>query len=461
MRCTISVITISVCITLLFSGCQNKNPYPHDNHFFVHKLKPANPNIAISMESGGEGWEDAAQLCDDDGIVIGANTRRSFGKTMDMLIMKYDYAGQLLWAYTYGGSHKDMVKGVIPVRNSGVLVMGESYSPFTGFFNQLISPKTLAPRSLFLRFDKHQQLKWAMDFLDFGTTLVEGVRLQNANFVFAGQNQDTGNLILAQLASNGKVLKEMPVTRGYAHRIMALSDQKLVVLGNRLTDTESEMLLLKFTDPFHPEWGVSYVVPSGDMRAAAVCELPDHGFVIAGSLNWKGTQYAGLMRTDSAGKPLWLKAYGGTRSLSITNMVLLSDNTLVLTGSSWYTNNGKSDACHLVVDLSGNLLRYQSYGTMGTDRFTALVRSDLHGLYSVGEIDLNADDKANVWLFKLIDVNGITSFIPSKKFNVCDIPVTAASIQMQLSINTFMAPMDRKAVLNRKILQGTAWDKKK
>lgn len=122
--------------------------------------------------------------------------------------------------------------------------------------------------------------------------------------------------------------------------------------------------------------------PKGTSGLTAIDELPDGGFILAGSTTVKSAgQYDGwLLRLDKDGKPLWQKTVGGPEEDALFSVVALPDGGAIATG----TFGADGQGWVLRVDAKGETVWDRRYGGAGYDVFNAVARHTQDSFVAVG-----------------------------------------------------------------------------
>jgi hypothetical protein len=89
----------------------------------------ANGNIIWAKTYGGINWDEAysVQQTSDGGYIVAGYTE-SFGAGGDILLIKTDANGNIIWAKTYGGINWDEAHSVQQTSDGGYIVVGYTYS---------------------------------------------------------------------------------------------------------------------------------------------------------------------------------------------------------------------------------------------------------------------------------------------------------------------------------------------
>ncbi len=88
--------------------------------------------VLWSRTWGGRGWEGATALAGTaDGYLIGGYTNSSGAGEEDILLLKTDRRGRLLWEHTYGGGRSELGNSLVPTADGGCLI-GASTGTYGG-----------------------------------------------------------------------------------------------------------------------------------------------------------------------------------------------------------------------------------------------------------------------------------------------------------------------------------------
>src|SRR5262249_60379804 len=99
--------------------------------------------------------------CTPQGCAIFGHTIKSFGETTDYFAMMESPQGEILWARTYGGTHRDQLRAASAAAD-GYLMAGSSQSLFFTAL-KVINPNR-PPRPFLLRIDEAGNPRWAATF---------------------------------------------------------------------------------------------------------------------------------------------------------------------------------------------------------------------------------------------------------------------------------------------------------
>jgi hypothetical protein len=148
-------------------------------------------------------------------------------------------------------------------------------------------------------------------------------------------------------------------------------------------------------------WARTYGGESND-AGSSVQQTTDGGFIVVGetySFGAGGTDVY-LIKTNAQGDTLWTRTYGGSRCEMGRDVRQTSDGGYVITGSIWTYGVGDTDLYLVKTDSSGREVWTRVYGGLGRDAGHS-VRQTTDGDYIiVGTSRSSGDSLGDVWLIK-------------------------------------------------------------
>ncbi len=265
----------------------------------------------------------------DGGYIITGTVQKNYGSfDSDVLLLKTDSLGNILWYKTYGWSYYDYGCSVHQTSDNGFLVTGYTIGYGLGETIYLI------------RADSVGNLLWSRTFYGTGfndSDYYSAFQTSDGNFVLAGRmtNAMFGGLItVSKIQSNGNLLW----TKSYEPptSVSSLSDFKMTNDGGFIilaTNPSIGKYLIKIDSLGAIEW--SKLIGTGYGK---VNQCNDGGYLIYGSV--PGPQSVGIYKTDLNGNFLWAKAYGSNITGGANFVKQTADNGYIITGteySSWST----------------------------------------------------------------------------------------------------------------------------
>jgi PKD repeat protein len=149
----------------------------------------------------------------------------------------------------------------------------------------------------------------------------------------------------------------------------------------------------------------------------SLLSLPDKGFIITGYTNSYGAGNYDLLviRTDSLGRKIWSKVYGGSGnegdilyyikpSLDLT---LSGDTNIVIVSNTESYGSGGKDVYLLKLDLNGNVKWTRTYGGSGNDIGIGITPVPGGGYLLIGQTFSYGAGKGDILLIKTNDTGGV------------------------------------------------------
>lgn len=198
---------------------------------------------------------------------------------------------------------------------------------------------------------------------------------------------------------------------GYS--IIQTSDNGFAITGTgfAMDQYTGDLYVLKTDQAGKKQWAKN-IGGSNAESGQSIIQLPDHGYVIAGTTQsfGAGQRDVYVVRLDENGNLLWAKTYGGPYDDMANSIIKTNDGALILTGTSWFTGEGDFDLLVMKIDYQGNVIwikdfqEHFCFGSIG-----AQIINTLDGGYAIaGTTNLHTtygNDISNFYLVKL-DVSG-------------------------------------------------------
>ena len=339
-----------------------------------------------------------------DGGYAMAGSSRSFsvGKE-DLYVLKTDAKGKLLWEKRIGKARKDIAYAIDESKDGALYLAGtsKSYSK-EGDYDVLV-----------LKMDKNGTLLWAKSLGGSGKDHgYDVVATQDGGAVVVGKTKSFGHghydFYVIKLSSEGKVLWSKAyggTTNEEAHGVTELADGSLVIVGG----TESfgagdfDFYIVKTDRDGKKLWERYYGEKKADMFYC-VAPTQDGGFTAAGytrSYN-SGKKDLTVMRLNKRGDTIWHKIVGKHNHEVAKAIVQTPDDGVLVAGSTKSKGHGKNDFYILMFDKKGKLTFDRAYGGKKNDVANGADRTKDGGYVIAGESESFGEaDNYDAYLIKL------------------------------------------------------------
>ena len=339
--------------------------YPNFDHYvWVLKLD-SNGNIVWQKTYGGSdsGIANSIQETTDGGYVV-AGATASFGAgSGDVWVLKLDSNGNIVWQKTYGGSRGDIAYSIQKTTDGGYVVAGKTKS-----FGDSIGDV------LIIKLDSNGNVIWQKTYggssLDIAYSIQETT---DGSYVVAGQTLSFGagnnDVWVLKLDSNGNIVWQK--TYGGAGSESAKSIQETTDGGYVVTGTNgsfsahSNSWTIKLDSNGTVLWQKIYGENDDEDSMSSIQETTDGGYVVAGATAsfGAGSGDVWVLKLDSNGNVVWQKTYGGTRWDRAFSIQETTDGGYVVAGYTESVVIGPSGIFVLRLDSNGEIPNCNIVGT--------------------------------------------------------------------------------------------------
>ncbi len=428
-----------ICLLVLFAATTYAQPFQK----------------AIGLSSFEKGA--AVQALPDGGFIIAGETENPSAEERDMLLLRVDSSGNLLWSKTYGGPERETVNDVVRTRDNGLLLTSEKYQPDKQEGENLTLIKT----------DANGNLQWKKIF-DEGGNETEGFSMQptpdkgyiltgmvkNMSVVssaFFNMSAEDQGLYMLKLDENGNALWSRRFSYGEGNTastgtsVIVAKDGSYLAAGNIArqgrTDRKIEkpaqtvnmedvrnVLLIKVKPNGSLQWAREYKANRLTV-GYSVIEKKEGGFLLAGNTSIsKGNLDIFLMNLDKEGNVIWSKTFGGSGFESLADVLQTPDGGFVVSGMTQSSGAGSIDVLNFKVDKEGNLQWAKTYGGESED-YPSRILITKDGIVVVGTTASFGSRSFDVLFFKT-DFNGNSGNLSKEaKLSIADLRPVSTKIE--------------------------------
>ncbi|BAF59335.1 hypothetical membrane protein [Pelotomaculum thermopropionicum SI] len=282
------------------------------NDVLVIRLDPAG-RLLWQKAIGGTGNDSGMSVrqTDDGGYIIAGATRSAgSSKDSEAYLLKIDASGQRQWEKRYGGPGEDCLCWVEQTSDGGFVAAGSTSSSGAGDFDIYL-----------IRTDRSGRLLWEQTFgspdTDQGACVVEA---PGGGYVVAGRAFSPANggydVLLAKTDESGR--KEWERTFGgkgwdIAEWLAPTEDGGYVLTGrtSSFNDGAFAVYLAKIGAGGTPEWERAFA--GGWGAGKSVQQTGDGGYLVAGWTDSGSETQARIIKTDPDGNPTRDLKYGNSK----------------------------------------------------------------------------------------------------------------------------------------------------
>ena len=336
--------------------------------------QPAYAVVSFAKTYGGWSYDSATsvqQTSDGGYIVAGSTTSFGAGKR-DIFLIKTDAEGNIIWAKTYGGTEDEFASSVQQTSDGGYIVAGFTNSFGTGESDILL-----------IKTDANGNIIWAKTYGGMSDDEAYSIQqTSDGGFIAAGSTWSFDAVVydafLIKTDANGNIQWAKTyevIALDNALSVQQTSDGGYIVAGYTITisGVGADIFLIKTDEKGNIQWAKTYGVTSYDY-ATSVQQTSDGGYIMAG-----GTYSFGvggrdlfLIKTDANGNISWAKTYGGTDDDLASSVQQTSDGGYIVAGTTWSFGAGGYDIFLIKTDAKGNIQWAKTYGGTSYDYATSV-----------------------------------------------------------------------------------------
>ena len=296
-----------------------------------------------------------------DGGYVGVGRFRWADKGDDLLVLKFDANGNVVWQNAYNGTGNglplaDSANSVRQTTDGGYIVAGG-----TGRLSA-----------------EGGSAFWALKLDASG-----GVRWQKA---YGGAGEESVDTSVLETGDGGYVLAGTTSSFG-------------------LGAWDGDVWLVKLDAEGNLVWQKTYGGTKGEIAFASALAT-DGGFIIAASTSSFGASFeAWLLRLDFSGNIVWQRTYRGADEIKASSIIASADGNYILVGTTRSAATTDHFGLVMKLDASGNILWQKRYGAESGLVFDSARPASGGGLIVSGYNYLNNTGIRSGWVL-LLDADG-------------------------------------------------------
>ena len=182
--------------------------------------------------------------------------------------------------------------------------------------------------------------------------------------------------------------------------VQQTSDGGYILAGYLADDDSLDMWLEKLKSDGTKSWSETYGTYDFFEGASSLLQTSDGGYILAGyTIEYKDYSLyydAYVVKTDSSGKELWNKTYGGNENDLFISIFQISDGGYILAGKTESYGAGMADAWLVKIDSDGGKIWDKTFGGSGDDRLTSALQLTDGGYILAGTTYLSGSSQG--WL---------------------------------------------------------------
>lgn len=338
----------------------------------------------------------------DGGYLIAGYTKNSNFSDCDVYIIKTDATGNQVWTKTYGGAKPDFPYHLLPTADGNYFLIGYSQSYGGGDADILL-----------LKIDPSGNLIWQKTYggsgNDYGKDIISTT---DGNYAIVGSSNSgssSHDANLIKIDPAGTVIWSKLIggsANDYGHSVKQCSDGGYILLGHTFSfGTNGDAYLVKTDSNGDPVWTKNFGGSQFD-EGAYITVNSDNSFtfLIRDSSSAGQEIDIRIVKTDATGNTIWSKIYGGTKKDTPKMIQPTSDGGYIVAAISRSFGWINPDMWIIKFNSVGDTTWTRRYGGAGNEH-CYVVREQPDGSYiAVGKTASSSTD-ADPILLKL-NANG-------------------------------------------------------
>jgi len=353
----------------------------------------------------------SVQQTSDGGYIVAGGTYSLGHGSQDIWLLRLDDSGDTIWTKTFGGIDDDKAYYVQQTTDNGFII--------TGYTKSFGSP---GDNVFLIKTDSSGNHLWRYVLSDSNRSWSLCVRqTKDPGYVLTGFTQIFGeNKYNAWLIRSNE--QGIPIwSRNYnwennnwVGSVYQTNEGGFILAGFTEINDSRDGLIIMTDSVGDTIWTKTYGGIEDDWFRD-IQPAPDGGYILTGvsQSGTAGGQDIWLVKTDSSGKPVFEKKFGGLLDdWAYSIDVLNNDLGYVITGGTNSFGSGDTDAWVIKTDLAGDTLWTHTYGGIDTDVASSVKNTIDNGFVIAGGTSSFGAGDSDVWIFKT-DSAGNTQLPPS------------------------------------------------
>jgi hypothetical protein len=349
----------------------NKTEKNNSANFIGRELTNIRGDIWTKVFSStySEGCTKVIETNEGGFAVAGYSFSLGNGKS-DMLLLKTDSLGNLLWTKTYGGSGFEYAYDMEQTNDGGYILTGYTTSNSNHNKNIYVVKTNSAG-------DLVWEKSFGKDSVDVSSSIC---KTSDGNYLICGYTESFGagedDIYAIKINQNGDTLwtKNYGGTRtDNGKSIMEINSSNYVIAGSTgspgITSNNQDYYLIKTNSSGEASWSKNYGT-GGSLPfdwCNGVKKTNENGFILVGESSYNSPLDVMLVKTDSAGNAGWKKFYGNNFYDYGNSICNTTEGGFLVCGTTKSKTTQKNDIFVIKVDADGNEKWRETYGGNNND----------------------------------------------------------------------------------------------
>lgn len=264
---------------------------------------------------GGTSADGGHAICEtkDGGFMTVGYTFSTGSDNADIIAIKTDADGNIIWSKTYGGSGTEYGHDCVET-DDGYIITGYTSSP---------CPELTDKQLLVLKIDTDGNQTWSQTYGGSRPEVGQAICKTDGGYLVCGYTESKGageaDIYLVKIDANGKELWSKTFGGEFfdiGNSVLTLSDGSIIIGGttNSFGGGNSDFYLIKTDTDGNQVWANAYH-PTGEHGHGfdwgnSLCASPDGAFYAVGYSDCDDLMNAYAIKIDADGNEQWAKSFG-------------------------------------------------------------------------------------------------------------------------------------------------------
>jgi hypothetical protein len=342
------------------------------------------PQMQMTVGGTGDDYGYYVQQTGDGGYIMTGVTTSYGAGGQDFYLVKIDTDGNLSWSRTYGGINSDAAFFVQQTGDGGYIMAGTSYSFGAGACDILL-----------VRTDASGNLLWSKSFGGASEDYCRSAQItSDGGFVILSASRSFGagdyDAYLIRTDGSGNILWNKTYgSIGFddAQYVQQTSDGGYIIAATseKFGAGEQDVYLIRTDGNGNVLWSKT-IGGTGIDIPYYIGQTDDGGYIVSGATMSYGAGDFDVyfIRIDGSGNVLWNKSYGGTGRESAHSVHQTCEGGYFLAGLTSSFGAGWYDHYYIRTDGSGNFIESKTYGGIEYEHNYEAKKSIDGGYYMLG-----------------------------------------------------------------------------
>lgn len=348
----------------------------------------------------GYNYGEKAIQTKDNGYLLLGNKTGFMGNT-DVYIVKINSTGKIVWDKAFGDTQINWAEDFIQTSDKAYMITGYTTSGENNDYDILI-----------MKIDTSGNLLWKKNYggekWDLGHSITETL---DKGFLISGETYSEGNgnndILLLKINSNGDSIWNKSyggTLHDAAHDITRCQDSSYLITGytNSYGNGAFDMYILKVNQLGDTIWTKTIGGPLDD-KAFSGIENKNHEIVLTGStLNYNAKKQDGIIvKTDSIGNYKWERLIGGDNNEEFYEIIENINGGYFITGyTESYGYAGTKDCYSILTNSDGWFIGGPTYGRENFDISKSCIQTSDKGYLTIGSTESLGLGLSNILIVK-------------------------------------------------------------